>query len=110
MELCSISTSTAVPNHRASFPSSARVLGEHTATIPVSRTHATAEEARESRLVFTPPTPEPPLPPLPLLERSACFGAIGQPINPEWKTYGAAVVKGIRSTCLRCGQAGLRSP
>ncbi|KAI4825256.1 hypothetical protein CesoFtcFv8_008009 [Champsocephalus esox] len=107
MELCSISTSTAVPNHRASFPSSARVLGEHTATIPVSRTHATAEEARESRLVFTPPTPEPPLP---LLERSACFGAIGQPINPEWKTYGAAVVKGIRSTCLRCGQAGLRSP
>lgn len=34
-----------------------------------------------------------------------------QPINPEWRaSKGAAVEKGIRSTCPRCGQAGLRSP
>ncbi|CAK6969934.1 hypothetical protein KUCAC02_020943 [Scomber scombrus] len=100
-------------NHRASIPSSARVLfpflGEQTATIPAPRIHAVGQKERGSSLLFTPPTPGLLL--LLLEERSACLGAIGQPINPEWKTSnGAGVVKGIRSTCPRYGQAGLRSP
>lgn len=115
-ELCIISISTApmVTIHRASIPSSARVLfpflGEQTATIPAFRVHGAGEEEQEAPLfgLFTPSTRGPLLP---LLERSACLGAIGQPINPEWKSSnGAAVVKGIRSTCARCGQAGLPSP
>lgn len=113
-ELCVVSISTAlmVTNHRASIPFSTRVpvqfLGEQAATVPASMIHAVGEQQQVSSFPFSPPTSGALLPPL---EESACLGAIGQPINPEWKTSnGAAVVKGIRLTCPRCGQAGHRSP
>lgn len=74
-----------------------QLFGVQTATIPASRIHPVGFTA-----VSSPRAP---------LRSSACLEAIDQPINPEWKSSnGADVVKGIRSSCRRFGQAGLRSP